>query len=90
MAPNPADSGGADDSETITGEPFIMRIEAPAIGLDVDRIHALIVAIEALVIAGMSSQASPLCGELRGMVEAARGPRAGVIDLRNERSKRQG
>lgn len=52
------------------------------------RLHALTVAIEALLSAGLASQARPLVGELRTIVEAARGPSAKVIDLAIERSKR--
>ncbi len=52
------------------------------------KLHALVVAVEALVAAGMSAQARPLVAELRTIVESARGPAAKVIELGAERSKR--
>lgn len=48
---------------------------------DWNRLHALVVAVEALVGAGMAAEARPLVGQLRGIVEAARGPVAPVIQL---------
>ncbi|MBX3223362.1 MAG: hypothetical protein KF795_22810 [Labilithrix sp.] len=42
------------------------------------RLHALVVAVEALIGAGMMSEARPLLGQLRGIDEAARGPGAKV------------
>lgn len=55
---------------------------------DWTRLHALVVAVEALVSAGMTSEARPLVRELRALVEAAQGPRATVLDLHAARAKR--
>lgn len=57
---------------------------------DVDwtRLHALVTAVEALVSAGMNAEARPLLGQLRGIVEKARGPAATVIELAVQRSRR--
>ena len=53
-----------------------------------ERLHALVVAVEALIGAGMVSEARPLLGQLRSVVEGARGPGARVIDLGVERTRR--
>ena len=47
-----------------------------------------VVAVEALIGAGMVSEARPLLGQLRSVVEGARGPGARVIDLGVERTRR--
>lgn len=52
-----------------------------------ERLHALVVAVEALIGAGMVSEARPLLGQLRSITEAARGPSAKVIELGAERSR---
>lgn len=57
--------------------------------VDWARLHALVTAVEALVAAGMTSEARPLLGQLRGIVEAARGPSAKVFELSVERSRRE-
>jgi hypothetical protein len=53
-----------------------------------ERLHALVTAVEALVSAGMTAEARPLLGQLRSVLEAARGPGARVIDFGVEGSKR--
>lgn len=56
---------------------------------DWSRLHALVVAVEALMNAGLTHEARPLLAQLRGIVEAARGPAAKVIELGVERSRRE-
>lgn len=57
--------------------------------LDLAKIAALVAAVDALLSASLTEQARPLVRELRAHVEAAQGPRAAVLDLRAERSKRR-
>jgi len=56
--------------------------------VDWNKLHALVVAVEALVGAMMAAEARPLIVQLRETVEEARGPVAKVIDLGSERSRR--
>lgn len=86
----PSDSDRQDDSGTIAeetidvaelvGPPGLaapMHDPPPKDGkgrVDWARLHALLTAVEALVAAGMTSEARPLLGQLWGIVEAGRGP----------------
>ena len=51
------------------------------------RLEALAVAVQALIGAGLSSQAKPLVDELVAVIQAARGPRAEVISLAARRDR---
>ncbi len=56
--------------------------------VDWNALHALVVAIESLVAAGLAAQARPLASELRLRIDAARGPSAAVVELGAERARR--
>lgn len=57
--------------------------------VDWSRIEALVLAVDALLAAALTEHARPLVRELRSIVEGAQGPRATIIDLGSERSKRE-
>jgi hypothetical protein len=61
----------------------------PARALDLDAMLALVTAVDALLSARLIDQARPIVRELRSVLEGAPGPRARVIDLGVERSKRE-
>ena len=56
---------------------------------DWSRAEALIIAVDALLAAGLVAQARPLASELRTLIEGARGARATVVELSVERAKRE-
>lgn len=82
----------AEDDRVVVEEPDVLMIAAPRTrgkALDVDALVALVTAVDALLSASLTAQARPIIRELRSALEAAQGPRARVIDLGVERSKRE-
>jgi hypothetical protein len=82
---------GEREDRIVVEEPGMLALAATRDGapFDVSKIAALLTAVDALLGASMGEQARPLVHELRTLVDAAQGPRAAVIDLTRERSKRE-
>lgn len=98
--PNPPDRGASDESRTneddtdlvVVEEPDMLALVAsriPGKALNVDALVALVTAADALLSARLIEQARPIVRELRSALEGAQEPRARVIDLSVERSKRE-
>lgn len=69
---------------------MVAASRTPGKAIDLDAMIALVTAVDALLSASLIDQARPIVRELRSALEGAQGPRARVIDLGLERSKRDG
>ena len=76
--------GNREDARIVVEPSSRPSVEA----LDVERLAAMLGAIDGLLRSGLVVHARSVLGEARALVEGASGPTAVIVDLAHERSKR--